>query len=189
VHKYTAATTQCPPADIYQGETMSAYNKNIRTELRAWMNNHEWDISATMTFADAFSAKQANRAVMKFWNEIDYYLYGNASRRRNIRCERVMFLEGDGEIQHHHYHAAIKCPETHGTDIKAFCRLLTRRWLKVHPRCVQIEFKPVTDSRGWIHYSTKQISRSDCDRMDIYSSHIAAARLVNVPDLGTQIAA
>ena len=168
---------------------MSAYNQNIRTELRAWMNQHKWDISATITFADAFSAKQANRAVMKFWRETDYYLYGNASRRRNIRCERVMFLEGDGEIQHHHYHAAIKCPETHETDIKAFCQLLTRRWLKVHPCCVRIEFKPVTDSSGLIRYSTKEICRSNCDRMDVYSSHIAATQLENVQHFSTQIAA
>ena len=168
---------------------MSAYNQNMRTELRAWMNQHEWDISATITFADPYSAKQANRAVMKFWRETDYYLYGNASRRMNIRCERVMFLEGDGEIVHHHYHAAIKCPETHDTDIKAFCQLLTRRWLKVHPCCVRIEFKPVTDSSGWIRYSTKEICRSDCDRMDVYSSHIAAARLENVRHFSTQITA
>ena len=57
---------------------MSAYNQNIRTELRAWMNQHEWDISATITFADAYSAKQAHQAVFQFWIESDYQLYGNA---------------------------------------------------------------------------------------------------------------
>jgi len=180
---------QCPLADIYQGEQMTVENHNIRAALRAWMNQHRWDIAATLTFADAYSAKQAHQAVMKFWNETDYQLYGNASRRRNLKCERVMFLEGDGEIQHHHYHAAIKCPETHGADIQRFCRLLTRRWLKLHPRCQRVEFKPATDSGGWIHYSTKQISRTDCDRMDVYSSHIAATQLENVRHFSTQLAA
>jgi hypothetical protein len=189
VYKYTAAAMQCPLADIYQGEQMTVDNHNIRAALRAWMNRHQWDIAATLTFADAYSAKQAHQAVMKFWNETDYQLYGNASRRRNLKCERVMFLEGDGEIQHHHYHAAIKCPETHGAEIQRFCGLLTRRWLKLHPRCQRVEFKPVTDSSGWIHYSTKQISRTDCDRMDVYSSHIAATQLENVRHFSTQLAA
>ena len=168
---------------------METDNHNIRAALRAWLNQHHWDIAATLTFADAYSAKQAHQAVMKFWRETDYHLYGNAARRRNVRCERVMMLEGDGEHVHHHYHAAIKCPETHAADITGFCRMLARRWQKVHPRCVWTEFQPVTNSRGWIRYSTKQISRTDCDRLDVHSSHIAANQPENVRRFSTEIAA
>ena len=130
--------------------------RNIRTALRRWLNEHAWDISATLTFADPYSEKQAQRAAAMYWREVDYYLYGNASRRKNIRCERVMFLEGDGEIVHHHYHAAIKCPRDRFEDVDEFCVFLTKRWNKVHPRCVRVEFKPADDSRGWINYSTKE---------------------------------
>ena len=164
-------------------------NRNIRTALREWMNQHEWDISATLTFADPYSERQAKTAVQKFWSEVDYYLYGNASRRSNQRCERVMFLEGDGEATHHHYHAAIKCPQAHFEDAEAFCVFLRKRWKKVHLRCVMVEFKPATDSRGWVNYSTKEIGRRECDRMDLDSSHIAAARLENVRRFSTEIAA
>ena len=62
-------------------------NGNIRSALREWMNQHEWDISATLTFADTYSERQAKLAVVKFWDEVDYYLYGNAARRRKLRCE------------------------------------------------------------------------------------------------------
>ena len=164
-------------------------NRNIRTELRRWMNQHQWDISATLTFADPYSERQAKTAAVKFWREVDYYLYGNAARRRNMRCERVMFLEGDGEIVHHHYHAAIKFPKCQLGDVNTFCSFLRKRWQKMHPRCERIEFKPVHDSRGWVSYSTKEIGRSDCDRMDVDSSHIAAAQPENVRRFSTEIAA
>jgi len=164
-------------------------NGDIRTALRAWMNQHQWAISATLTFADPCSERQAKRAVQRFWNEVDYQLYGNASRRRNQRCERVMFLEGDGEIVHRHYHAAIKRPHAYFDDTETFCRFLKKRWLKLHPRSVMVEFKPATDSRGWINYSTKEIGRRECDKMDLDSSHIAAARLENVRRFSTEIAA
>lgn len=164
-------------------------NGNIRTKLREWLNKHEWDVSATFTFADPCSAAQANKAMMKYWREVDYYLYGNASRRKNIKCERVMFLEGDGHAVHHHYHAAIKCPHTHFETIEVFCSFLHRRWLKVHPRNVKVEFKPITNSTGWIRYSTKAIARNECDGMDVYSSHIAEIQPENVRHFSTEIAA
>ena len=170
-------------------DELTADNGNIRTALREWMNQHEWDISATLTFADPYSERQAKLAVAKFWCEVDYYLYGNAARRSNQRCERVMFLEGDGEIVHHHYHAAIKFPNTQFADVKAFCSFLKKRWRKVHPRCERVEFKPAHDSSGWISYSTKEIGRNECDRMDVDSSHIAAAQLENVRRFSTEIAA
>ena len=164
-------------------------NHNIRIKIREWLNKHEWDISATFTFADPYSAAQASKAVLKFWGQVDYYLYGNASRRKNIKCERVMFLEGDGEIIHHHYHAAIKCPDTHFATAEDFCNFLHRRWIKVHPRHVKVEFKSITDKTGWISYSTKEITHKECDKMDVYSSHIAATQPENVRDFSTEIAA
>lgn len=147
------------------------------------------EIAAAGHNTDPYSERQAKLAVAKFWDEVDYYLYGNAARRRKLRCERVMFLEGDGEIVHRHYHAAIKFPNTQFVDVKAFCSFLKKRWRKVHPRCERVEFKLTHDSRGWINYSTKEIGHSDCDRMDLDSSHIAAAQLENVRRFSTEIAA
>ena len=170
-------------------DELTADNGNIRTALREWMNQHQWDISATLTFADPYSERQAKLAIAKFWCEVDYYLYGNAARRRKLRCERVMFLEGDGEIVHHHYHAAIKCPNVLFDSAEEFSAFLRKRWHKMHPRCERVEFKPAYDSRGWISYLTKEIGRNECDKMDLDSSHIAAAQLENVRRSSTEIAA
>ena len=146
----------------------------MRRELYNWFRRYEWDIAATFTFAEEYSERQALAAVKRFWSEVDYGLYRNASRRFNKRCQRVMMLEGDGIGQRHHLHGAIMTPrDEFDTDIQ-FCSYLEKKWLKLYPDSIRVEFKPTWEADGWSWYVTKKTSRIDCDRFDVHSSHIAA---------------
>lgn len=152
---------------------------NMKQELYSWFRQFHWDIAATLTFADEYSERQALAAVKTFWKEVDYGLYKNASRRFNKHCQRVVMLEGDGIGQHYHFHAAVMTPRDRFADDLQFCAYLERKWLKLNPRSVKVEFKPAWDTDGWSWYVTKKSSRIDCDRFDVHSSHIAAPNLLN----------
>lgn len=151
---------------------------NMKKELYDWFRQYDWDIAATFTFADEYSERQALAAAQRFWSEVDYGIYKNASRRYNKRCQRVMMLEGDGVGQHFHLHGAIITPRDRFADDLAFCAYLEKKWLKQNPRSVKVEFKPTWKADGWSWYMTKKASRFDCDRFDVHSSHIAAPNLL-----------
>jgi len=93
-----------------------------------------------------------------------------------------MFLEGSENGIRYHYHAAIKTPVDRFADTDEFCRFLRRQWRNecAHNRIV--EFKPITDIKGWVGYITKRIETGNCDTFDVYSSHITVADLLNKPD-------
>lgn len=150
---------------------------NIRAELYKWFGERNWDVAITLTFADEVSEGWAMKTCQKFWREVDYAVYRNASRRYGTKCERVMVLEGDGDGQRFHLHGSAITP-THFASTAAFCSFLENRWLRLHPRSHRVEFKPIWECKGWNWYISKRISRFECDRFDVHSSHIAATNLL-----------
>ncbi len=152
---------------------------NIRAASRCWLQTIQWDIAATFTFSYEHTQTQAISEARRFWKEVDYAIYGNASVRFHKRCERIMILEGDGIGQRFHYHAAIILPRDRYQDPLLFCELLYRKWCKVNRRSARVEFSPCWFSDGWSSYITKQVDRYHCDSIDLHSSHIAASNLLN----------
>lgn len=151
---------------------------NIKQELYRWFKAYQWNVALTLTFAGAISEQKALEAAKRFWSEVDYGLFKNASRRGDKKCERVMMLEGDGQQQHFHFHGAVLTPRDRFPDDLAFCRYLENKWLKLNPRSTKIEFKPVWQTEGWSWYMTKKAAQFDCDSFDVHSSHIAAPNLL-----------
>lgn len=152
---------------------------NVRTELRKWANTMDWDVSATLTFAEELTPEKAHEVVRRFWNKVDWQLYGNAARRYNKRCERLLFLEGSEHGARYHYHGAIKTPEDRFSDVEEFCRFLRQSWRENCAHNQIVEFKPTTESRGWLRYITKAVERDDCDTFDVKASHVAITRSLN----------
>jgi hypothetical protein len=154
-------------------------NVNIRNELRKWANEIEWDLKVTLTFSDDLSPAKAHETVRRFWNRVDYELYGNAARRHKKRCQRLLFLEGSEHGARYHYHAAVKMPVDRFVNTDDFCKFLRKQWRKEcsHNRIVEFEHAP--EPTGWVRYSTKRVERDNCDTFDVFASHIAVTDLRN----------
>jgi hypothetical protein len=152
---------------------------NIRTELRNWACAVDWDVSATLTFADDLTPEKAHDTVKRFWNRVDCELYGNAARRYNKRCERLLFLEGSEHGARYHYHAAVKMPSDRFNDTEEFCQFLRKQWRCECAHNHIVEFKPTTAAKGWVGYITKSVEKGNCDTFDVAASHIAVTNLLN----------
>jgi len=80
--------------ELLDGKPEEKEPLNIKPEVRNWLYQHEWDIAATMTFANELSQQSADRAIKRFWKRVDWQLYRNAARKYNKRCERINVREG-----------------------------------------------------------------------------------------------
>ena len=148
---------------------------DTRLELRKWAQQTKWDVSGTLTFADEVTTTKAHETVRRFWNRVDCELYGNAVRRFDKRCERLLFLEGSELGARYHYHAAVKMPVDRFTDVERFCGFLRQQWRAECSYNKIVEFKPAQEPIGWVRYITKNVDRSNCDTFDVSISHIAAS--------------
>ena len=155
---------------------------NIRNELRDWANKIEWDVKLTLTFADDLTPARAHKTVMRFWNRVDCELYGNAARRFNKKCQRLLFLEGSKDGTRYHYHGVAKMPADRFASLEAFYQFLRKQWREECSYNKIIEFDLLPKPKGWVRYSTKSVERDNCDTFDVAASHIAVTNLLNEHD-------
>lgn len=147
---------------------------DIRTEVRDWLSKVDWDTELTLTFSNAVSEHQAEAAIRKFWNKVDWTLYGNAVIRFNKRCLRANMLQGDGKVVHYHFHCLSKRPSDRFSTVTAYCDFLREQWLETNHNNFAITIEPIRNKKGYTHYVSRQVGRDNCDAFSIHSSHIAA---------------
>ena len=147
---------------------------NMRTEMRRWLKTLDWNVAATFTFADEVSERTAQKIMRKFWVLVDDRLYGNEVKRRKRRCNRINVIEGGANGKRIHFHSAILRPCDRFHSDNQFCHFLTELWKEQFGRHFKIQIVSLYDANGWAQYITKNVSRADCDTIDVYSSHIAA---------------
>jgi len=152
---------------------------DLKAELRDWLQQLDWDIGATLTFAKDITPDIASKTVGRFWNRVDRSLYKNAMSRYNKRCQRVMFIEGSELGARYHYHAAIKMPKDRFNEVEQFCQFLRNKWRAECCHNKIIEFKPALYSKRLINYITKHVHSFDCDNFDVNISHITIANSLN----------
>ena len=148
---------------------------NSKTEIRAWANEREWDVFATLTFKGYITDKRAAEAIRHFFNLVDYGLYGHAGKRYNRHCERLNFIEGSEHGERWHYHCLIALPKARFSERTDFINFLYAHWKKVIGNGYMSEIKGIYDSRGIVGYATKKIAITDAMTLDVHSSHINAA--------------
>ena len=148
---------------------------NIKTEVRHWIKQTDYDTEITLTFANDISRSQAETALRQFWNRVDSTLYGNAAKRFGKRCERVCVLEGDGRVSRYHIHCAAKRPIDRFATVPAFCAFLHALWLEDNANNYVVSFAPIRNHDDYTDYMTKTITRDHCDTLILDSSHILAA--------------
>ena len=161
--------------ELLDGKPEEKEPLNIKTEVRKWLYQHEWDIAATMTFANELSQQSADRAIKRFWKRVDWQLYRNAARKFNKRCERINIIEGSELGARYHFHCLIKRPKDRYETDDAFCQFLKEQWRIDNSNNYIIDFETLENENGWTNYITKRLSRNDCDTIEVYSSHISAA--------------
>lgn len=161
--------------ELLDGKPEEKEPLNIKTEVRNWLYQHEWDIAATMTFANELSQQSADRAIKRFWKRVDWQLYRNAARKYNKRCERINVREGSEYGTRYHFHSLIKRPKDRYETDDGFCQFLKEQWLIENSNNFIIDFQPLCTGGGWTNYITKAVSHNDCDTIELNSSHISAA--------------
>lgn len=142
----------------------------LKGELRYWFTEYNWNVCATLTFADNTSNQRRERLLNLFLNKLDRKLHGNWVRKENRKCSRIVFAENNFLGTHLHYHLALIIPNNYKGNIIKFCRELMRLWRSICGRSKIAEFKPIDDSMGWIDYITKDTMADNCDNWIIQSS-------------------
>ena len=148
---------------------------DMKLAARRWLYEHEWDIAATMTFANEITQQQAERTLKRYWNRVDNRLYGNAAKHFNKRCERINIIEGSEFGARYHFHCIVKRPKDRYESDDEFCKFLRQQWRVENSNNYIIDFQSLENEHGWTNYITKRLNRKDCDTIEIYSSHISAA--------------
>jgi hypothetical protein len=97
-------------------------------ELVNYIKQKDWQIFGTLTFKFDVSKEQAEKELNKFWNIIDRKLYGNLSWRKNIRSERLCFLQNGKINENNHIHFVANTID--GIDVKDFIIILEYFWRK-----------------------------------------------------------
>ena len=95
-------------------------------ELVNFIKQKDWQIFGTLTFKFAVSKEQAEKELNKFWNIIDRKLNGNLSWRKNIRTERLCFLQNGKINKNNHIHFVVNTID--GINIKDFIIILEYLW-------------------------------------------------------------
>lgn len=147
----------------------------MKKAVRGWMNTVDWDTVITLTFANELTKRRAERALARFWQRVDYKLYGNAVQRYNKRCERMNVIEGDGLASNYHFHIVSKRPHDRFATVTAYCDFLREQWLAENRNNYRVKFEPIRDVTDCKIYTTKKIANDNCDTLLVYSSHIAAS--------------
>ena len=133
-----------------------------------------FDFAATLTFKSAVRDRIKGQSIgRRFTNLYNSALgYNNFRKRKDPRKRAVMIamLEGDGKIEHLHYHFALKKPESMSNA--EFVFLVQQSWVRTNTGGAHHNaIKPI-DDEGWVNYITKQIGRFSVDKIDWESTHI-----------------
>jgi len=146
---------------------------NYKKELRNWMYKERWDIEATFTFAEDVLPIQAQRSLRLYWYNVSKTLYRRALRRHNKRYEQLSFREMYSDDTNTHYHSIIKLDSTRFNSTEACCRFLRRMWRHNCGRNIIVKIVPIRPNQNdWVRYITKDLSKDNCDSLDLHSSYI-----------------
>lgn len=156
-----------------------------------WMNEREWDIAITFTFAKNTTENQARRLMLLFSNKVDKRIFG--SHRKN-RIQKAFVVEKGYNNDNVHCHAMIKTPPEANMHPQAFCHFLNAHWNRLRntkskrttyqtltyptkqyynfPNAGIAEFVPLLSEATWSKYISKSITKTNADALDILCTNI-----------------
>ncbi len=145
-------------------------NKN-RKALTDWIAQTDWELAVTLTFHYDITEARANKTLRRLWNEIDRYFYGNAVKRLAKRTKRACLIEKGKSGTNYHYHIHAKLPEDRDISLKKYMQMLELRWKRLSSAGCVNEFEPNTNNIAWATYTTKEITATNTDALDLSASN------------------
>ena len=145
-------------------------NKNQQAIINCLLKTN-WELAVTLTFHYDITEARANKTLRRWWNEIDRYFYGNAVKRQAKRTKRACLIEKGNSGTNYHYHIHAKRPEDRDISLKKYMQMLELRWKRLSSAGYVNEFEPNTNNIAWATYTTKEITATNTDALDLSASN------------------
>jgi hypothetical protein len=136
-----------------------------------WIAQTDWELAVTLTFRYDITEARARKTLRRWWNEIDKYFYGNAVKRQAKRTKRACLIEKCKSGTNYHYHIHAKRPEDRDISLKKYMQMLELRWKRLSTAGYVNEFEPNTNNIAWATYTTKEITATNTDALDLSASN------------------
>ena len=145
-------------------------NKNRQAIIDSILNTN-WEYKITLTYINEVTQARAEKTLRRLWNEIDRQFYGNAVKRQAIRTKRACLLEKGKSGTNYHYHIHAKRPEDRDISLKKYMQVLELLWKRLSSAGYVNEFEPNTNNIAWATYTTKEITATNTDALDLSTSN------------------
>ena len=145
-------------------------NKN-RKALTDWIAQNKGELAITLTFLPNITEARARKTLRRWWNEVDRNFYGNAVKRQAKRTKRACLLEKGKSGTNYHYHIHAKRPADRNISLKKYMQVLELRWIRLSSAGYVNEFEPNTNNIAWATYTTKEITATNTDALDLSASN------------------
>ena len=145
-------------------------NKNRQAIIDSILNTN-WEYKITLTYINEVTQARAEKTLRRWWNEVDGNFYGNAVKRQAKRTKRACLLENGKSGTNYHYHIHAKRPEDRDISLKKYMQMLELRWKRLSSAGYVNEFEPNTNNIAWATYTTKEITATNTDALDLSASN------------------
>ena len=145
-------------------------NKNRQAIIDSILNTN-WEYKITLTYINEVTQARAEKTLRRLWNEIDRQFYGNAVKRLAKRTKRACLIEKGKSGTNYHYHIHAKRPEDRDISLKKYMQMLELRWKRLSSAGYVNEFEPNTNNIAWATYTTKEITATNTDALDLSTSN------------------
>lgn len=130
-----------------------------------------WELKITLTFLNGITEARANKTLRRWWNEIDRHFYGNGVKRQAKRAKRACLFEKGKSGTNYHYHIHAKRPADRNISLKKYMQMLELLWKRLSSAGYVNEFEPNTNNIAWATYTTKEITATNTDALDLSASN------------------
>ena len=145
-------------------------NKNQQAIIDSILKTN-WEYKITLTYINEVTQARAEKTLRRLWNEIDRQFYGNAVKRQAKRTKRACLLEKGKSGTNYHYHIHAKRPEDRDISLKKYMQMLELLWKRLSSAGYVNEFEPNTNNIAWATYTTKEITATNTDALDLSASN------------------
>ena len=145
-------------------------NKN-RKALTDWIAQTDWELAVTLTFRYDITEARARKTLRRLWNEVDRNFYGNAVKRQAKRTKRACLIEKGKSGTNYHYHIHAKRPEDRDISLKKYMQVFELLWKRLGSAGFVNEIVLNTDNMAWAGYTTKEITATNTDALDLSASN------------------
>ena len=145
-------------------------NKNRQAIIDSILNTN-WEYKITLTYINEVTQARAEKTLRRWWNEVDRNFYGNAVKRQAKRTKRACLLEKGKSGTNYHYHIHAKRPADRNISLKKYMQMLELLWKRLSSAGYVNEFEPNTNNIAWATYTTKEITATNTDALDLSASN------------------